>query len=339
MQNVAQAAAPGGSVQGQRAWSTGEPGTGKELLAATIHEHSRAPRSRFSTALRGLGRTSAGKRAISVMRATLCPETRPPRGAAATGGRRHPPVPRRDLRIPARFAGELMRFLQEHAFERMGGEETLHVDVRLIAASNHNLREEVARGNFREDLFYQLNVVNIELPPLRERPSDILALAMPLLAQVRQRGRQDLGGLLRRGSGEAGDLRVAGERARVGECRRARGGAGQRAAGDGHGSAAQCGSPASGHGGHSHPGSKMEDIERHAILTTLEATRGSTTKAAEVLGMSVRTIQYRLQQYNSAPKSELNVPALLPQASGLILRLDQSGAYPVGCSRTWASRG
>jgi two-component system response regulator HydG len=61
------------------------------------------------------------------------------------------------------------------------------------------------------------------------------------------------------------------------------------------------------------PGSKMEDIERHAIMTTLELTRGSTTKAAEMLGMSVRTIQYRLQQYHSAPKSELHVPAIAPK--------------------------
>jgi two-component system response regulator HydG len=61
------------------------------------------------------------------------------------------------------------------------------------------------------------------------------------------------------------------------------------------------------------PGSKMEDIERHAILTTLESTRGSTTKAAEILGMSVRTIQYRLQLYHGAPKSELHAPAVLPK--------------------------
>jgi two-component system response regulator HydG len=61
------------------------------------------------------------------------------------------------------------------------------------------------------------------------------------------------------------------------------------------------------------PGSKMEDIERHAIMATLESTRGSTTKAAEVLGMSVRTIQYRLQQYHSAPKNEMHVPAIAPK--------------------------
>ena len=70
------------------------------------------------------------------------------------------------------------------------------------------------------------------------------------------------------------------------------------------------GPPASGTAGIRIPGSRMEDIERHAILTTLEATRGSTTKAAEILGMSVRTVQYRLQQYHSAPKSELGTPAV-----------------------------
>ena len=72
---------------------------------------------------------------------------------------------------------KLLRVLQEQAFERVGGEKTVKVDVRCITATNKNLRQEVDNGNFREDLFYRLSVVNIEIPPLRERREDILFLA------------------------------------------------------------------------------------------------------------------------------------------------------------------
>ena len=68
---------------------------------------------------------------------------------------------------------KILRVLQERAFERVGGSETINVDVRIIAATNRNLEEEVKAGNFREDLYYRLNVVHIEVPPLRERKEDI----------------------------------------------------------------------------------------------------------------------------------------------------------------------
>ena len=68
---------------------------------------------------------------------------------------------------------KLLRVIQERKFERVGGEETLDVDVRIIAATNRNLEEEIKKGNFREDLYYRLNVVNINVPPLRERKDDI----------------------------------------------------------------------------------------------------------------------------------------------------------------------
>jgi transcriptional regulator with GAF, ATPase, and Fis domain len=73
---------------------------------------------------------------------------------------------------------KILRVLQEHEFERLGGTRTLRVDVRLIAATNRDLPAMVAGGHFREDLYYRLNVVSIETPPLRERKEDVQALAM-----------------------------------------------------------------------------------------------------------------------------------------------------------------
>jgi len=72
---------------------------------------------------------------------------------------------------------KILRVLQEHEFERLGGTRTLRVDVRIIAATNRNLSQMVAEGKFREDLFYRLNVVSVEMPPLRDRKDDIGALA------------------------------------------------------------------------------------------------------------------------------------------------------------------
>src|SRR6187402_594372 len=72
---------------------------------------------------------------------------------------------------------KILRVLQEHEFERLGGTRTLRVDVRLVAATNRDLPAMVAAGQFREDLYYRLNVVTIEMPPLRERKEDVQALA------------------------------------------------------------------------------------------------------------------------------------------------------------------
>ena len=85
----------------------------------------------------------------------------------------------------------LLRILQDHRFERVGGEETLEVDVRIIAATNKNLMEEIKKGTFREDLYYRLNVIPIFVPPLRERRDDILLLASHFLqkfSQEREKG-------------------------------------------------------------------------------------------------------------------------------------------------------
>jgi len=82
---------------------------------------------------------------------------------------------------------KLLRFLQEGKFERVGGEQTIRVDVRVISATNKNLKEAVKRGRFREDLYYRLNVIPIELPPLRDRKIDLPLLSEHFLQEARER--------------------------------------------------------------------------------------------------------------------------------------------------------
>jgi transcriptional regulator with GAF, ATPase, and Fis domain len=83
--------------------------------------------------------------------------------------------------LPLSAQAKLLRVLQEGTFERLGGTKTLHVDVRIVAATNKNLVEEIDSQRFREDLYYRINVGNIDLPPLRERPEDIPLLAAHFL--------------------------------------------------------------------------------------------------------------------------------------------------------------
>ena len=86
--------------------------------------------------------------------------------------------------MDARLQAKLLRAIQEREIDRVGGSKPVKVDIRIIATSNRDLADAVKRGTFREDLLYRLNVVNLRLPALRERPKDILALATPLRAQI-----------------------------------------------------------------------------------------------------------------------------------------------------------
>jgi len=190
---------------------------------------------------------------------------------------------------------KLLRVLQERAFERVGGSETIAVDVRVIAATNRDLPTEVREGRFREDLFYRLNVVHLDMPPLRLRGSDVIVLASAFLqrfAADNQKPVEDFSDeartkiLAHRWPGNVRELENAVERAVV-MCEGA-----QIGAEDLPFEAAQpMRSPIR------VPGATMAEIERWAILATLEVTGGSTAKAAELLDISIRTIQYRLHEY------------------------------------------
>jgi sigma54-dependent transcription regulator len=126
--------------------------------------------------------------------------------------------------IPLATQVKLLRFLQEREFERVGGNETLKVDVRIIAATNVDLAERVRQGRFREDLYYRLNVIRLDIPALRERRTDIPLLAGFFLRRYARRTAR-ASRLLRGGPAAASGLRVAGQRARARARRRARRGA------------------------------------------------------------------------------------------------------------------
>ncbi len=173
---------------------TGESGTGKELIAAAIHERSTRAKGPFV-------KLHCAALAESILESELFGHER----GSFTGAQT-----RRDGRFFQAHNGtlfldeigdispavqvKLLRFLQEREFERVGGNETVRVDVRLLAATNRNLQQMVADGKFREDLFYRLNVITLEMPPLRARLSDVPLLASFFLRKYAAENGKDVRG-------------------------------------------------------------------------------------------------------------------------------------------------
>ena len=196
---------------------------------------------------------------------------------------------------------KLLRFLQEREFQRVGGNQTIHSDVRIISATNRDLEARVKEGLFREDLFYRLNVVTMAIPPLRERKEDIHALIDHFLKRYADENGKDMEGI----SSEAQDLLLKYdypgnvreleniiERAVV-ICRdsvisvedlpfREEMGV----AGEGH------------KDGEGMLRGSMEELERKLILDAMEKTGDHQTKAADLLGISERMLRYKLKKYN-----------------------------------------
>ena len=131
--------------------------------------------------------------------------------------------------MPPATQVKLLRVLQEREFERLGGTRTVKVDVRLIAATNRDLRAALEQGTFREDLYYRLNVVPIDIAPLRERKEDIPELVNLFISRFAGDSGKPVEEHYAGGDADSGELSLAGECARVAEHHRAGVRAGQRA--------------------------------------------------------------------------------------------------------------
>jgi DNA-binding NtrC family response regulator len=174
---------------------TGESGTGKELVARALHEHS----SRKNEAFIKINCAAIPK---TLMESELFGyEKGAFTGAVSQKPGRFELADRGTLfldeigELPVDMQVKLLRVLQESEFERVGGIKTLRVDVRVIAATNRDLLKEVAQGNFREELYYRLNVVPIGLPPLREREQDIPLLVQHFIGRFNERLRKSITGV------------------------------------------------------------------------------------------------------------------------------------------------
>src|SRR5215212_2442826 len=279
----------------------GETGTGKELIAGAIHHNSlRSARNFVKVNCAALQENLLESELFGHEKGafTGADRQRIGRFEQADGG---------TLFLDeigdmsASTQAKILRVLQEHEFERLGGTRTLRVDVRLVAATNRDLAGMVAQGTFREDLYYRLNVVSIEMPPLRERKDDITALATFFIRRFSGELKKKIDGLdgdaqklLMRYNwpGNIRELENTIERAML--------------LADGRGIAAgdlRLGEVGTTGGGRDHgsvvkippTGVPLEDIERHALVEALKMSNWVQKDAAELLSISPRVMNYKIK--------------------------------------------
>ena len=284
---------------------TGESGVGKELVAQAIHALSERNRKEMISV-----------HCAALSESLLESELFGHEEGAFTGA-----VSRRKGRFELADGGTLfldeigeinqsvqikiLRVLQERSFERVGGEKTIHTDVRVIAATNRNLTEEIRKGNFREDLYYRLNVVNIHVPPLRERQDDIPLLAVSFLHELSEENGKKIDGFDKKAlsalyryewPGNVRELRNAIESAVV-FCK---------------GNLVTLSdlppqfqrSTAAENGVVIASGTTLADAEKEVILYTLSQCGGNKTKAAEILQIGRKTLHRKLNEYGIYPEED-----------------------------------
>ncbi|MDR2746289.1 MAG: sigma-54 dependent transcriptional regulator [Treponema sp.] len=199
---------------------------------------------------------------------------------------------------------KLLRALQERKFERVGGEETIEVDVRLVTATNKDLKEEIEKGNFREDLYYRLNVVNIHVPPLRERKDDLPLLITAFLREFAEENGKRLEGIDDKARSALYSYDWPGNIRELRNCMESAVVMTQgpvisledlpptvRAQND----SSWIRIPL---------GSTLEEAERIVIRDTLSAHKGNKSKAAEVLAVGRKTLHRKLAEWGEDGEQE-----------------------------------
>lgn len=277
----------------------GESGTGKEIVANALHQNSpRAKRSFIKVSCAAIPETLLESELFGHERGafTGAISRKEGRFQMANGGTIF--LDEVSEMSPATQV-KLLRVLQEREFEPLGSTRTISVDIRIIAATNKNLEEEVKEGNFREDLFYRLNVVPIEVPPLRRRKEDIPLLAKHFLNVYREKNQIPIKGFLSQTvdlmmrydwPGNIRELENAIERA-VLLCR------GEYISLD------DLPHPVQRVQGEEQPrvfvpsGMTLKEVEKEVIVQTLEETEGNRTQTARILGVSRKTLQNKLKEY------------------------------------------
>jgi two-component system, NtrC family, response regulator HydG len=279
----------------------GETGTGKELIAGAIHHNSlRATRNFVKVNCAALQENLLESELFGHERGafTGADKQRIGRFEQADGGTLF--LDEIGDMSPSTQA-KILRVLQEHEFERLGGTRTLRVDVRLITATNRDLPAMVAGGQFREDLYYRLNVVSIDMPPLRERKDDIVPLANCFIQRFAGELKKKVEGLepdaqklLMRYNwpGNIRELENTIERAIL--------------LAEGRGIASsdlRIGDLPTGGGSRDHAaivkipptGIALEEIERHALIEALKMSNWVQKDAAELLSISPRVMNYKIK--------------------------------------------
>jgi DNA-binding NtrC family response regulator len=278
----------------------GESGTGKDLAAKVIHYNSsRASKPFMNITCSALPDALLESELFGHERGAFTGADRQKRGLLETADGGTVFLDEIGEMVPA-LQAKLLRFLEEKTFKRVGGSGDIRVDVRVIAATNRSLQEEVRAGRFREDLFYRLNVLPITLPPLRERADDIPLLVDFYLdgynAEFKKRVRGVTAEAMKRlqaygWPGNVRELRNAVERAMLlaeGDTLAiddfTLGGAGPVHLTD------RVGLPAS--------GIDLEQLERSLVVQALERTGWNQTRASALLGLNRDQIRYRIEKFH-----------------------------------------
>jgi DNA-binding NtrC family response regulator len=294
---------------------TGETGTGKDLAAKAIHYHSdRASRPFVNITCSALPEQLLESELFGHERGAFTDARQQKRGLFETADGGTVFLDEIGEMTPG-LQSKLLRFLEEKTFKRVGGLSDIRVDVRVIAATNRNLEDEVKAGKFREDLFYRLQVMPILLPPLRERRGDVLLLADWYIDRYNREFRKRVRGLTSDASalfeqyrwpGNVRELRNAIERAMLLTDR-------DRLAPDDFSTLSRGTQTAT----FRLPpdGVSLEDVERQLLVQALERTRGNQTHAGTLLGINRDQVRYRIEKFGLArPHHEPTESGATPSA-------------------------